>query len=107
MGKGVSASIQMTFINVIGNLEIALNRFKTKCKRANIFDDLRKHAYYQKPSVKKREKRKRAIIRRIVEDREVGTGRGKAARRARRSRPFVGRKHEDVQTSQAYEGVSP
>ena len=38
------------------NLESALRRFKRKCSRDGIIGDLRKKAFYEKPSVKKRKK---------------------------------------------------
>ena len=37
------------------NFERALRRFKTKCERAGILSDLRRHRHYKKPS----EQRKR------------------------------------------------
>ena len=38
------------------NLESALRRFKRKCSRDGIIGDLRKKEFYEKPSVKKRNK---------------------------------------------------
>jgi len=41
----------------------ALRRFKHKCVREAIFQDIRKYAYYDKPSVRKRKKHLKAIKR--------------------------------------------
>ena len=44
-------------------VEIALKRFKRKCLKESIFQDIRKNAYYDKPSVRKRKKHLRALKR--------------------------------------------
>lgn len=36
------------------SLENAIRRFKRKCKRAGIYNDIKKYQYYLKPSKKKR-----------------------------------------------------
>ncbi|MBQ2184412.1 MAG: 30S ribosomal protein S21 [Lachnospiraceae bacterium] len=38
------------------NLESALRRFKRACQNDNIIAEYRKHEFYKKPSVKKKEK---------------------------------------------------
>ena len=38
------------------SLESALKRFKRNCAKAGIHSDLRKHEYYESPSVKSRKK---------------------------------------------------
>ena len=45
------------------NVEGALKIFKRKVKDSNIMLDLKKKAYYEKPSKKRREKRNLAIAR--------------------------------------------
>jgi len=44
-------------------LERALRRFKKKWERAGVLRDVRRNAFYIKPSVVKRESRKKAIRR--------------------------------------------
>ncbi|MFH1740610.1 MAG: 30S ribosomal protein S21 [bacterium] len=44
-------------------VESALKRFKRKCLKESIFQDIRKNAYYDKPSVRKRKKHLRALRR--------------------------------------------
>lgn len=41
----------------------ALRRFKHKCVREAVFQDMRKNAYYDKPSVRKRKKHLKAVKR--------------------------------------------
>jgi len=41
----------------------ALRRFKHKCIRESVFQDMRKNAYYDKPSVRKRKKHLKALKR--------------------------------------------
>ena len=36
--------------------EIALRKFRHKCKKAGIFTEVRKRRYYEKPSARKRRK---------------------------------------------------
>jgi small subunit ribosomal protein S21 len=47
------------------SFEHALKRFKKKCEREGVLSEIRKRAYYDKPSVRKRKKaaaaRKRAL----------------------------------------------
>jgi len=38
------------------SLESALKRFKRKCARAGVMNDMRRHEHYEKPSVKKKKK---------------------------------------------------
>lgn len=45
------------------DVEIALKRFKRKCLKESIFQDIRKNAYYDKPSVRKRKKHLKALKR--------------------------------------------
>mgnify|MGYP001452051791 CR=1 FL=1 len=42
-----------------GNIDRALRVLGKKMKNEGIWDDLKKHRYYEKPSVKRREKRLR------------------------------------------------
>ena len=45
------------------NVEGALKVFKRKVKDSNIMQELKKKAYYEKPSKKRREKKNMAILR--------------------------------------------
>lgn len=45
------------------DIQAALKRFKRKCIQEGILQDIRKNAFYEKPSVKKRNKHKRALKR--------------------------------------------
>ena len=45
------------------NVEIALKKLKRKVKDSNLFLELKKRAYFQKPSKIKREKKNLAILR--------------------------------------------
>ena len=45
------------------NVELALKKLKKKVKNSNLFLDLRKKQYYEKPSKIKREKKNLAILR--------------------------------------------
>jgi len=49
-------------------IEQALRRFKQEVKKAGIMDELRRHEYYEKPSVIR--KREEAQRRRRIEQRE-------------------------------------
>lgn len=51
-------------------LDRALTEFKRKIKKEGVFEDLRKHEYYQKPSVRRKLKRIEAIKRRRRETNE-------------------------------------
>lgn len=42
------------------DIDQALRRFKTKCRRAGVFTESRKHEHYEKPSVRKKKKREEA-----------------------------------------------
>jgi small subunit ribosomal protein S21 len=55
----------MIEVNVRDNepLERALRRFKKKWERAGVLRDVRRNSFYIKPSVVKRESRKKAIRR--------------------------------------------
>lgn len=44
-------------------LESALKRFKRKCLKEGIFQDIKNNSYYDKPSVRKRKKHQRALRR--------------------------------------------
>ncbi len=46
----------MSGINVNGNLEDALKRFKRQCARSGVLQELRKREHYEKPSVKRKKK---------------------------------------------------
>jgi len=46
------------------SFERALKRFKKKCEKAGILSDLRKHRHYEKPSERKKRKRKLNAARR-------------------------------------------
>ena len=45
------------------NVDMALRKLKKKLKDSNLFLDLKKKAYYEKPSKVKREKKNLAILR--------------------------------------------
>ena len=45
------------------NVELALKKLKRKVKDSNLFLDLKRHSYYEKPSKTKREQRNLAILR--------------------------------------------
>jgi small subunit ribosomal protein S21 len=55
----------MIEVNVRDNepLERALRRFKKKWERAGVLRDVRRKSFYVKPSVEKRESRKKAVRR--------------------------------------------
>lgn len=55
----------MIEVNIRDNepLERALRRFKKKWERAGVLRDVRRNSFYVKPSVDKREKRKKAVRR--------------------------------------------
>lgn len=42
-------------------IEIALKKFKNKFKRTKVTEQLKDNLYYDKPSIKKRESKKKAI----------------------------------------------
>ena len=54
---GLSVSV------VNNNVEFALKRLKKKVKESNLFLDLKKKSFYEKPSKIKREKKNLAILR--------------------------------------------
>ena len=57
---------QMTGLSVPvynGNVELALKKLKRKIKDSNLFIDLKKKAYFEKPSKIKREQKNLAILR--------------------------------------------
>jgi len=45
------------------NVELALKKLKRKIKNSNLFIDLKKKAYFEKPSKIKREKKNLSILR--------------------------------------------
>ena len=45
------------------NVELALKKLKRKVKDSNLFLDLKRHSYFEKPSKLKREQRNLAILR--------------------------------------------
>lgn len=51
--------------------ETVLRRFKKAVERAGILADIRKHEYYDKPSIKKRKKREAARKRRLKEEKKL------------------------------------
>ena len=55
----------MSGINVNGNLEDALKRFKRQCARSGVLQELRKREHYEKPSVKRKKKSEAARKRRF------------------------------------------
>lgn len=54
-------------IREFDNYESAIRRFKRACERAGVLADVRKHEFYEKPSVKRKKKsimaRKKAMKR--------------------------------------------
>ena len=67
------------YVEVRGNDDAAFRRalatFKSKVKKAGIFDELRKHEHYAKPSVKRKLKRAEAHKRRRREENARKKGR--------------------------------
>tara|TARA_Y100000593_G_scaffold89761_1_gene174644 strand:+ start:1910 stop:2146 length:237 start_codon:yes stop_codon:yes gene_type:complete len=59
--KDKSVGLQVTVYN--NNVDLALRKLKKKVKNANLMLDLKKKAYYRKPSEIKREKKNLAILR--------------------------------------------
>ena len=59
--KDDSVGLQVKVYN--NNVEGALKVFKRKVKDSNLMLDLKKKAYYEKPSKKRREKKNMAILR--------------------------------------------
>ena len=59
--KDDSMGLQVKVYN--NNVEGALKVFKRKVKDSNLMLDLKKKAYYEKPSKKRREKKNMAILR--------------------------------------------
>ena len=45
------------------DVSAALRRFKQKCIRESVFQDIRKNAFYEKPSIRKRKKHLKALKR--------------------------------------------
>jgi small subunit ribosomal protein S21 len=60
-------------------LEKALRRFKRVCSDAGIFSDIKRGAYFEKPS----EKRRRARRKRLKNIAQASTGRGRSSTRSR------------------------
>lgn len=50
-------------LNESEDIQVALRRFKRKCIEEGIPQDIRRRAFYEKPSVRKRNKHKRALKR--------------------------------------------
>lgn len=46
------------------DLDQALKKFRRKCQRAGIFQEIKRNQFYEKPSVRKRKKREAAQRRR-------------------------------------------
>ena len=51
----------MTKVEVRGDLEKSLKRFKVKVARSGVPSDLKKHKFHEKPGVKKRNELKEMI----------------------------------------------
>jgi small subunit ribosomal protein S21 len=51
------------------SLETAISRFKQACRRAGLYEELERRRYYEKPSVKRKNKARRAEQRKIQEER--------------------------------------
>ena len=49
----------MTEVQVKGNLDGALKKFKTKCARDGILSEAKKRKFYDKPGVVKKKKKKK------------------------------------------------
>lgn len=51
------------------SFEGALRRFKQQCERTGVFSEIKRREYFEKPSVKRKQKmmavRKRAVIKRL------------------------------------------
>ena len=63
----VSVNIRQTR----GNVEKMIRRFIKKTKKEKIIEKYRERQYYKKPSVKRREKRQRAIKSRLREQQKA------------------------------------
>ena len=59
--KDTAKGLSVTVFN--NNVEGALKVFKRKVKDSNIMQELKKKAYYEKPSKKRRERKNMAILR--------------------------------------------
>ncbi len=44
------------------NLDVAIKRFKQKCARDGVLTDVKKHKFYTKPGVKRKEEKKKNTI---------------------------------------------
>lgn len=53
-------------------VERALKRFKKQCEKAGIISDLKKHAHYEKPSIKLKKKSAAARKRAVKKARQMG-----------------------------------
>lgn len=50
------------------SLETAISRFKQACRRAGLYEELQRRQHYEKPSVKRKNKARRAEERRLKEE---------------------------------------
>jgi small subunit ribosomal protein S21 len=57
------------------SFESALRRFKKQCEKEGILSEVRKRAYYEKPSARKKRKALAAKKRTLKRTRKVGQGR--------------------------------
>ncbi len=59
------------------NLERVLKRFKKQCEKEGLIKDIKKNMFYEKPSEKRRRKRRAAIQRALKEDGKLPGQRGR------------------------------
>jgi small subunit ribosomal protein S21 len=79
----------MSYVEVKGTTQEALDRamaeFKNKVKRADIFQDLKRHEYHVKPSVRRKLKQQEAFKRRRREENARIKSKGDRSRRSPQS----------------------
>lgn len=51
------------------DVDAAYKRLRKKCERDNLFNDMKKHRYYEKPSERRRKKKLAAIKKRLRKQR--------------------------------------
>ena len=65
------ANVSVNIKQTRGNVERMIRRFIKKTKKERIIEQVRDRKYYKKPSIKKREKRRRAINMRRREEQKA------------------------------------
>ena len=70
MSRGKKANVCVTLKQCGGNVERMIRRFIKKVKKEKIVEQVKDRSYYKKPSVAKREKRRKAMRARLREERK-------------------------------------